>query len=119
MTDVLMSAAQLSSIREVMTKYRSSRDQETKDFLKLLDLLMSHIAAIEDGAGSQIVGYVGVKDGTPYFRKTSDESGDCREISVYPEPDDATARYFNVRRVRLVVDPEPIRAPGDWGSIDG
>lgn len=67
----------------------------------------------------EIDGYVGVENGKPIFRTVGDERGDdCKEISVYKTADDALNRFFNVRRVRLVVDPEPIRHPESWGSID-
>lgn len=66
-----------------------------------------------------ILGYVGVVDGKPQFKNVGDERGDdCKEICVYQTAEDALNRYFNVRRVRIVVDPEPIRHPEDWGAID-
>jgi hypothetical protein len=67
----------------------------------------------------ETVGYVGVSDGAPIFRKTGDERGDdFLELSVFKTAEDALARYYNVRRVRVVVDPEPVRPPADWGSVD-
>lgn len=68
---------------------------------------------------NEYAGYIGVKDGVPIFRKCADESGDARNLSVFKVADDATARYFNVRRVRIIVEPEPIHPPQDWGAIDG
>lgn len=65
-------------------------------------------------------GYVGVIAGEPVFRNVGDERGDdCVELSVYRSAEDASTRYFNVRKVRVIVDPEPVRPPEDWGGIDG
>lgn len=67
----------------------------------------------------EVVGYVGVQNGQPVFRKVSDESGDCRSLEVYEKAEDALGRFFNVRRVRIVVESEPFRHPEEWGAIDG
>lgn len=63
--------------------------------------------------------FVGVKDGRPIVEKVGDHEGDCLQVLLFPNPEDASARYYNVRRCRLMVDAEPIRAPESWGSIEG
>lgn len=64
------------------------------------------------------VGYIGVSNGAPIFAKCGDDRGDCLELVVYAKVEDAQTRFFNIRRVRLVVDPEPLCPPADWGSVD-
>lgn len=64
------------------------------------------------------IGYVGVINGEPIFRRVSDSRGDCTELVVFEEREDAHARYFNVRRVHLVLDPEVLSPPEDWGATD-
>lgn len=63
--------------------------------------------------------FVGVQDGKPVIVETGDHVGDCKEVSLYPKAEDASARYHNVRRVLLYVDPTPVRAPEDWGAVEG
>jgi hypothetical protein len=63
--------------------------------------------------------YVGVKNGAPIVRDVSDPEGDQKSIELFPDPADALSRYHNVRRVRLYLCEEPVRAPEDLGAIDG
>ena len=63
--------------------------------------------------------YVGVSSGKPIQQKTGDHMGDCVEVQLFPKDQDALARFHNVRRVRVYMEPEPVRAPADWGAIDG
>jgi hypothetical protein len=68
----------------------------------------------------EVEGFVGVESGQPVFSPCGDSRGDNTvELTVYKDVEDALNRFFNVRRVRIVVDPEPIRHPEDWGAIDG
>ena len=73
-----------------------------------------------DEQTGNFIGYIGVKDGEPLFRKVNDNSGnDSLRLSIFKNPEDALSRYFNVRRVCVFVYPEPVRHPEDWGAIDG
>lgn len=73
------------------------------------------------GGEFELVGefYVGVKNGVPIVRDVSDPEGEARSVEIYPEAEDALARFHNVRRVRLYLEPTPVRAPESWGGIDG
>lgn len=71
----------------------------------------------QPGEGQEF--FVGVKNGAPVIQKCGDSAGDCKTVELYVTPEAACARFFNVRRARLVVDLEPVRAPEDWGAIDG
>lgn len=61
--------------------------------------------------------YVGVKNGEPVVVETGDNHGDCKQVELFPKMEDACSRYHNVRRVMLVIDPAPVRAPESWGSV--
>lgn len=63
--------------------------------------------------------YVGVADGEPIVQKIGDHHGDCEQVEIFPKAEDALARFHNVRRVRVYLDPEPVRAPESWGAIEG
>lgn len=62
--------------------------------------------------------FVGVQNGSPIVQSVTDHKGDCQTVEVFANAADALARFHNVRRVRLLVDPDPIRAPETWGSIE-
>lgn len=62
--------------------------------------------------------FCGVKSGVPIVQEVSDNHGEVRELKLFPDPVDASARWHNVRRVRIFVYPEPVRAPENWGALD-
>jgi hypothetical protein len=62
--------------------------------------------------------FVGVKDGRELIQSVGDSVGDCKAVELYTTPEEACSRFFNVRRARLILDTEPVRAPESWGAID-
>lgn len=63
--------------------------------------------------------FVGVKGGKECVTSIGDSKGDAKTVELYLTPEAATARFFNVRRARLIVGTEPVRPPESWGAIDG
>ena len=66
----------------------------------------------------EVIGYVGVVKGKPVTRHISDSRGETNTIEVYKTQEEAHERWHNVRRVRVIVDNEPLCPPDDWGMID-
>lgn len=63
--------------------------------------------------------FVGVVGGKPVVQSCGDSAGDSKQVELFVKPEDASARFHNVRRCRLIVADEAVRAPESWGAIDG
>jgi len=107
----------LAEFLEVMSEF-PAMSQASRDRFARAALIVRTVS------GSEVPGisgefFVGVKNGKPALENCGDSAGDTKEVTLYVTPEAATARYHNVRRCRLIVQGEPVRAPESWGAIDG